>query len=133
MRPANLFLSEPGVVKLGYYGLTTEEECYSRDKMKAEEIGYCAPEVFEGGYGMRSDVWSLGVLLFKAMTGVFPFSDHCEEAIPEATDPFDIIADFGIYSKELLDFLQKCLVKDVNERSRVSELLDVSVSLQSDE
>ena len=132
MRPANLFLSKPGVVKLGYYGLLSEE-CYSKEKMKDEGIGYCAPEVFEGGYGRKSDVWSLGVLLFKAMTGVFPYSGHCEEAIPKATDPFDILADFGIHSKELLDFLQKCLVKDVNERSSVSELMDVSVSRQSDE
>lgn len=133
MRPANLFLSEPGVVKLGYYGLTTEEECYSRDKMRVEGIGYCAPEVFEGGYGMKSDVWSLGVLLFKAMTGVFPYSGHCEEAIPKATDPFGILAGFRIHSKELLDFLQKCLAKDVNERSSVIVLLGVSVSLQSNE
>ena len=89
--------------------------------------------MFEGGYGMKSDVWSLGVLLFKAMTGVFPYSGHCEEAIPKATDPIDILADFGIHSTELLDFLQKCLVKDVNERSSVSELMDVSASLQSNE
>ena len=39
MRPANLFLSKPGVVKLGYYGLTTEEECYSKEKLTVEEIG----------------------------------------------------------------------------------------------
>lgn len=121
------------MVKLGYYGLTTEEECYSKEKMTVEGIGYCAPEVFEGGYGMKSDVWSLGVLLFKAMTGVFPFSGHCEEAIPKATDPFDILADSGIHSTELVVFLQKCLAKDVNERSSVSELMDVSASLQSDE
>ena len=96
MRPANLFLSKPGVVKLGYYGLLSEE-CYSKEKMKDEGIGYCAPEVFEGGYGRKSDVWSLGVLLFKAMTGVFPYSGHCEEAIPKATDPLDILADSGIH------------------------------------
>ena len=133
MRPATLFLSKPGVVKLGYYGLTTEEECYSKEKMRVERIDYCAPEVFESGYDVKSDVWSLGVLLFKALTGVFPFSGHCEEAIPKATDPFDILADSGIHSTELFDYLQKCLVKDVNERSSVSELMDVSVSLQSDE
>ena len=132
MRPANLFLSKPGVVKLGYYGLLSEE-CYSKEKMEVERVGYCAPEVFEGGYGVKSDVWSLGVLLFKAMTGVFPYSSHREEAIPKATDPIDILADFGIHSRELLDYLQKCLVKDVNERSSVSELMDVSASLQSDE
>ena len=92
-----------------------------------------APEVYYGRTELKSDVWSLGVLLFKALTGVFPYSGHCEEAIPKATDPFDILADSGIHSRELLDFLQKCLVKDVNERSSVSELMDVSASLQSDE
>ena len=132
MRPATLFLSKPGVVKLGYYGLTTEE-CYSKEKMRVEGIGYCAPEVFEGQCDLKSDVWSLGVLLFEAMTGVFPYFDHCEEAIPQATGLFDILADSGIYSKELLDFLRKCLVKNVTERSSVSELMDVNVSLQSDE
>ena len=120
------------MVKLGYYGLTTEE-CYSKEKMRVEETGYCAPEVFEGKCDMKSDAWSLGVLLFKALTGVFPYSDHCEEAIPQVTDPFDILADSGIHSTELFDFLQKCLVKSVNERSSVSELMDVSVSLQSEE
>ena len=90
---------------------------------------YTAPELIEE----KSDVWSLGVLLFKAMTGVFPFSGHCEEAIPKATDPLDILADSGIHSTELFDFLQKCLVKSVNERWSVSELMDVSASLQSDE
>ena len=128
MRPANLFLSKPGVVKLGYYGLLSEE-CYSKEKMTVEGIGYCAPEVLKGKYGVKSDVWSLGVLLFEAMTGVFPYSGHCEEAIPKATDPFVILADFGIHSTKLLDFLQKCLVKSVNERWSVSELMDVSVSL----
>ena len=132
MRPANLFLSKPGVVKLGYYGLLSEE-CYSKEKMRVDGIGYCAPEVLEGKCDMKSDVWSLGVLLFEAMTGVFSYSGHCEEAIPKATDPFDILADSGIHSTELLDFLQKCLAKDVNERSSVSELMDVSASLQSDE
>ncbi|KAK8825680.1 hypothetical protein WA577_000850, partial [Blastocystis sp. JDR] len=92
--------------------------------MEVERVGYCAPEVFEGGYGVKSDVWSLGVLLFKAMTGVFPYSGHCEEAIPQVTDPFDILADSGIHSTELFDFLQKCLVKSVNERWSVSELMD---------
>ena len=78
MRPANLFLSEPGVVKLGYYGLTTEEECYSKEKMTVEEIGYCAPEVFEGGYGMKSDVWSLGVLLSLFLRHHHWNGTHCQ-------------------------------------------------------
>ena len=117
-------------MKLGEYGVLPRTK---RPNGNRATLWHMAPEGFRGKMELKSDVWSLGVLLFKAMTGVFPYSGHCEEAIPKATDPFDILADFGIHSKELLDFLQKCLVKDVNERSSVSELMDVSVSRQSDE
>ena len=122
------------MIKLSEFGLAVQlNHSCSKNSMQCGTVLYMAPEVFDGKTVLKSDVWSLGVLLFKAMTGVFPYSGHCEEAIPKATDPFDILADSGIHSRELLDFLQKCLVKDVNERSSVSELMDVSVSRQSDE
>ena len=37
----NLFLTEDGVLKLGYYGLTTQAECYSllcKASMKADKM-----------------------------------------------------------------------------------------------
>ena len=56
----NLFLTEEGVLKLGYYGLTTQSECYSIKKRDCEGLRSFAPEVFKGEYEIDSDVWSLG-------------------------------------------------------------------------
>jgi calcium-dependent protein kinase len=38
-----------------------------------------APEVNKGKYGMKCDVWSLGIMLFVMLTGSFPFKGDTEE------------------------------------------------------
>ena len=37
------------------------------------------------------------------------------------------------WSRDLVDFVDRCLVKDVNERASVEELLTVSIVVKSDE
>jgi len=38
-----------------------------------------APEVNQGCYGIKCDVWSLGIMLFFMLTGRFPFKGDTEE------------------------------------------------------
>ena len=126
MRPVNLFLTEDGVVKLGYYGLTTQAECYSIKGMNCEGIRSFASEVFRGEYEMESDVWSLGIALIEMM-GITPYHKHDNDDLPtkngDLSLPFD---EDDIESEELIGFLKKCFQRK-NERCSVSELLKVSV------
>ena len=46
----NLFLTEDGVLKLGYYGLITQAECYSIKRKDCKGIRSFAPEVFRNAY-----------------------------------------------------------------------------------
>ena len=122
----NLFLTEDGVLKLGYYGLTTQAECYGIKGMNCNGIRSFAPEVFRGKYGMKSDVWSFGIVLLEMM-GLTPYYGYETDELPTKNGylrlPFDKNA---IESEELLDFLKKCfLMKE--ERWSVNELLNVSV------
>ena len=125
MRPVNLFLTEDGVLKLGYYGLTTPTECYSIKEMECEGLRSFAPEVFEGKCYLDSDIWSFGIALLEMM-GITPYSWCKNNSLPtmgrSVTLPF---GDDAIESSELVDFLKKCLT-DVDDRWRVDELLDVS-------
>ena len=81
MRPVNLFLTEDGVLKLGYYGLTTQAECYSIKRKDCDGIRSFAPEVFRGKYWMQSDVWSLGIVLVELM-GIAPYYGNDNGNLP---------------------------------------------------
>ena len=122
----NLFLTEDGVLKLGYYGLTTQAECYSIKEMNCDGVRSFALEVLEGEYEMKSDVWSLGIALIEMM-GMRPYDGYggllMRMEISDCRLPFK---EEDIESEELIDFLKKCfLMKE--ERWSVNELLNVSV------
>ena len=122
----NLFLTEDGVLKLGYYGLTTQAECYGIKEMNCDGIRSFAYEVFEGEYEMKSDVWSFGIALLEMM-GITPYAAYENDCLP--TKKRDLSLPFkeeDIESEELLDFLQK-FFQEVDDRSSVNELLNVSV------
>ena len=123
----NLFLTEDGVLKLGYYGLTTQAECYSIKKMNCDGVRSFAPEVFEGEYEMKSDVWSLGIALIEMM-GITPYVKYENNCLPTMSRYYKY--PFNEYDMEasefLIDFLKKCFLKK-EERSSVNELLNVSV------
>ena len=123
----NLFLTEDGVLKMGYYGLKTQAECYSIRRTDCDGVRSFAPEVFRREYEMKSDVWSLGTVLIEMM-GITPYSGYENNHLPTLLifyeSPFR--AD-DIQSSELTYFLKKCFEERVSERWSVNELLNVSV------
>ena len=127
MRPVNLFLTEDGVLKLGYYGLITQAECYSIKKKNCDGIRSFAYEVFEGEYEMKSDVWSLGIALIEMM-GMTPYVKYETDHLPTMNGRFELpFKRDTIKSSELADFLKKCFEEGVNTRWSVNELMNVSV------
>ena len=122
----NLFLTEDGVLKLGYYGLTTQAEFYSI-KRDCDGVRSFAPAVFRGEYEMRSDVWSFGIALLEMM-GITPYRDYENDHLPTMDAYIELpYKRHDVTSPELVDFLNSCFEMEVNERGYISELMNVSV------
>ena len=111
-------------MKLGDYGLLTEANANSE---KRATISHKAPEAFSKARELKSDVWSLGVTLKELAEGRIPFNEANLEEIE-----FEILCSDSLslssekWSVECVDFVEKCLMMDVEKRWSVSELMEVS-------
>ena len=91
-----------------------------------------APEVYDERTELKSDVWSLGISLIELAEGKNPFAGCTSAAVMKAilmSEPPALSS--SKWSAAFVDFVNKCLVKDVKERWSVSELMEVSVVLES--
>lgn len=84
-----------------------------------------APEVYEGSACLKSDVWSLGMNLIEMAGENHPFDGRSEEEVKNAVMSGDALIPSTL--SPMADFVRRCLVKDVNDRASVDDLLKVSL------
>lgn len=72
--PANIFLHESGVLKLGYHKEVRGAQSPSLALNELSPQLYMAPEVLAGApISDKSDMWSFGVVLYEMLAGCHPF------------------------------------------------------------
>lgn len=137
IKPSNLILEPGGTVKITDFGIAHIEDDVDLEQTQVGEIlgtpAYMSPEQTRGrAADRRSDIFSLGVVLYELATATRPFAGASMDAI------FDAIQDRSPASPDKLnpslpkDFSRavlKCLEKDPNKRFQTAR--DLSLALAS--
>ncbi len=81
IKPGNLMITSRGSVKIADFGIALSNQDLSKKLTTTGEFvgtpGYLSPEVCLGKpVDQRSDIFSLGIVLFEMLTGKMPFNDE---------------------------------------------------------
>jgi serine/threonine-protein kinase len=73
LRPANVFVTDKGVLKVGDFGTSRFLEIAAHGTTVIGSPPYMAPEQFEGRAVFASDLYSLGITMYQMLTGMLPY------------------------------------------------------------
>lgn len=124
----NMLIDSDFIIKICDFGISVK----MTENIKLNEfIGtpvYIAPEIVKGeGYnGFKSDVWSLGVLSFIALTGEIPFDGSTLDELKEniLCSPFRFPKDIFLSDKMKL-LISRMLEKDPFNRIDIEQVADL--------
>lgn len=127
LKPANVLLDQDGNAKVCDFGLALGEHALrSRRGDTSGTRPYMSPEQLRGDCHQldgRSDLWSLGIILYECLSGRTPFQGETLEEIREdisTRDPTPL-TQFDEAIPEALDGLfRRCTQRDVSQRLRTA-------------
>ena len=125
LKSQNIYLTEGFLVKLGDFGIARVLETLELAQTVVGTPYTMSPEVCNSfPYSYKSDIWSLGCVLFELCELQYPFTGHTllgvvwkivKEEVPPIT---------GNYSPELKNLVKFILNKDPDLRPSIDEVLN---------
>ncbi|CAD8156380.1 unnamed protein product [Paramecium octaurelia] len=127
LKPENILLSGQGEeVKVIDFGTSRYFSSNNNMKKRLGTPYYIAPEVLNGKYNEKVDIWSCGVILYIFLCGYPPFTGKTENEIFAKVKNGKIIFDkddWSNVSREAIDLIHNMLNTDVKKRFSAQQAL----------
>ena len=123
MKSANVFLNSDGSVKLGDMNVSK----VAKNGLLYTQTGtpyYASPEVWQDKpYNIKSDIWSLGCVLYEAATLKPPFRADDMQGLFDAVVKGEFVGIPHHFSKDLRYVIKKLLQNDPGKRPNCDQIL----------
>ena len=127
VKPQNIIISKEGKVKVTDFGIARAATSDTITSNVMGSVHYTSPEQARGGYSdEKSDIYSLGIVLFEMVTGRVPFDGETTVSIAikqiqePMPDPRDYVDDIPVSVQQII---YKCTEKNPDRRySTMTEL-----------
>ena len=130
LKSANIFLMKNGICKLGDLNVSKE----TKSGLLKTQTGtpyFASPEVWGGKpYGLKSDIWSLGCILYQMTTLKMPFQGSNFKEVYNNISKCKYQPLPNIYSKELNLIIKKLLQIDPEKRPNCQEILQDPIVIE---
>ncbi|MFC1555828.1 protein kinase [candidate division KSB1 bacterium] len=132
IKPSNIMITDKGQVKIMDFGLAKSGGSkITKAGSTLGTIAYMSPEQSRGEIiNKRSDIWSIGVVLYEMFTGQVPFKGEYEQAIVYSilnTDHEPLTSLRTGIPIDVEKIINKCLYKDPADRYPTAEGLAVDL------
>lgn len=126
LRPANVFVTDKGLLKVGDFGTARVIEIAAHGTTVIGSPPYMAPEQFEGRAVFSSDLYSIGVTAYQMLTGSLPYESPIPADLPrlkrgELVEPMR--GRNSSIPKVIDDIVMKALAPDVGRRYQQADHL----------
>ena len=138
VKPSNILINADGQIKITDFGIAHIEDPAATLQTQAGEImgtpAYMSPEQVQGHpVDNRSDIFSLGIILYELSTGMRPFGGEGKGLATifneiMLTTPHEPYMELPSIPKELSKTIMKALEKDPDKRFQTGK--DLAVALQ---